>query len=267
MSKDSRLRVVIAHEEETIREAAMDVARGCGYEVVGVTEGDSALALLQSKPLPAALVVDVALPRLLGYELTEYITSTNLSTRVILVASVYSKTAYKRRPSSLHGADDYVEQHHIVDMLGDKLEKLLVGMKKEGHENEMESRTATLSKKEELKQASEKLMGAGSETSVAEQAVNRAKRLARLIVADIALYGGDEMISWLQGWNEESEMPPPPESINQDLEEGRRLLSLRIPSAILNQQDFVADALLDLANRVRRREDGTKNLTLLEALT
>ena len=51
----------------------MDVARECGYEVVGVTEGDSALALLKSKPVPAALVVDVALPRLLGYELTEYV--------------------------------------------------------------------------------------------------------------------------------------------------------------------------------------------------
>ena len=34
---------------------------------------------------------------------------------VVLVASIYNRTGYKRRPTSLYGADDYVEQHHIPD--------------------------------------------------------------------------------------------------------------------------------------------------------
>ena len=44
---------------------------------------------------------------------------------VILIASVFNKTAYKRTPHSLYGADDYVEQHHIPDMLPVKLARLI----------------------------------------------------------------------------------------------------------------------------------------------
>ena len=46
------------------------------------------------------------------------------TTRVVLVASIYNRTGYKRRPTSLYGADDYVEQHHIPDALVGKLERL-----------------------------------------------------------------------------------------------------------------------------------------------
>ncbi len=44
---------------------------------------------------------------------------------MVLVASVYNRTGYKRRPTSLYGADDYVEQHHIPDALVGKLERLI----------------------------------------------------------------------------------------------------------------------------------------------
>ena len=44
---------------------------------------------------------------------------------VVLVASVYRPTGYKRRPTRLYGADDYIEIHHLGDALSVKLRRLL----------------------------------------------------------------------------------------------------------------------------------------------
>ena len=46
-------------------------------------------------------------------------------TGIILIASVFQHTRYKRAPTSLYGADDYVEKHHIRDRLLEKITRLL----------------------------------------------------------------------------------------------------------------------------------------------
>ena len=88
-----------------------------------VGEGRAALAALERRP--AALVLDVALPAVHAYEIVEEVKRRAPDTRVVLVASIYNRTGYKRRPTSLYGADDYVEQHHIPDALLVKLERLI----------------------------------------------------------------------------------------------------------------------------------------------
>ena len=72
---------------------------------------------------PSALVLDVAVGGRLAYEVVEEARK-HASTRVVLIASIYNRTGYKRRPTSLYGADDYVEQHHIPDALVPKLSSI-----------------------------------------------------------------------------------------------------------------------------------------------
>ena len=117
-------RVLVAHESDTIRETVRRLVRDAGYEVEAAGDGESALALVKQHP-PEVMVIDVALPRVLGYEVVDRVRRQGLPTRSILVASVYNRTGYKRRPTSLYGADDYIEQHHIPDQLLMKIAKLL----------------------------------------------------------------------------------------------------------------------------------------------
>ncbi len=232
----------------------MAVTRAAGYEVVGVADGESARVLLNSQPAPAALVVDVALPDVLGYELCEEVNRQQLSTKVILIASVYSKTAYKRRPSSLYGASDYVEQHHIVDQLADKLGHVL----RRGDLGALEvARRRRLSATGEHKAL--KIREAG-EARLAfryknrAEAMERAKGLARLLVADLALYCGEAIESWRAAGGT-GELPA---ELAADVEEGRRLYQLRVPPEIAGERDFFDEALREfLTSGGRVTEDDT----------
>src|SRR5439155_17863949 len=107
--------IIVAHESETIREAIRHLCADAGYAVRTVGDGAAALEMLALRP--AALVLDVALPVVHAYEVVEAVRKETPDTRVVLVASIYNRTGYKRRPTSLYGADDYVEQHHIPDAL------------------------------------------------------------------------------------------------------------------------------------------------------
>jgi CheY-like chemotaxis protein len=176
--------VIVAHEAEAIREAALRIVREAGYRTAAVEDGHGALALLEGGEIPAALIVDVALPGRLGYELCEDIRQRGLSTRVILVASVYSRTAYKRKPTSLYGADDYVEQHHIPDKLGPKLARLVPAPRPQPERDIHDATNLTSVERAEIKT----IRTAGEDRL--EPAHEDLQSIARVIVADVLLYSG-----------------------------------------------------------------------------
>lgn len=236
------LRVLVAHDEQRLRESAMQVARTAGYEVVGVADGDSARILLHSQPVPAALVVDVALPRVAAYELCDEIAREGLPTVVILIASVFSKTAYKRRPTSLYGAHDYVEQHHIVDQLAPKLERAISATPGGPASPIPHGRLSQTAQHRALRiqEAGEARLAFRYRDRA--EGIERAQRLARLIVADVLLYCGDEVAEWrAQGAGGAI-----PTALADDLDEGRRLFELRVPPEIAGDHDFVGEALAEL---------------------
>jgi len=242
------LRVLVAHETDTIRDAALRVVRDAGYEAVGVAEGESARTLLFAKPYPVALVVDVGLPKRLGYELVEDIRERGLPTRVVLVASVYSKTAYKRRPTSLYGADDYVEQHHIFDQLAPKLAKLITSP---GAPHAPEPRDvhgpltpAERAEADRVKSAGERRLA--FRFASREDGIERARRLARLIVADVVLYNGAAVEDGLTNGDLATRIAP-------DLAAGRELFALRVPPELVDEEDYIGAALDEF---VRTREQG-----------
>src|SRR5208337_2285915 len=93
--------VLIAHTSDAMATFVGIVLVKAGFSPIRGSSGAEALRLLTRHRPPAA------------------------DTKVVLLASVYRHTAYKRRPTSLYGAHDYVEQHHVPDLLPTKLCALL----------------------------------------------------------------------------------------------------------------------------------------------
>ncbi|MFH0902381.1 MAG: response regulator [Pseudomonadota bacterium] len=275
LGQGRRALVVVAHELEPIREAALRVAREAGYLAVGLTEGESVRALLAWRPVPPdALLVDVGLPKVLGYELCDEIHSRGLPTKVVLIASVYSKTAYKRRPSTLYGADDYIEQHHIPNQLAAKLARILpapvtapapqpqpqpsppppppedgrpTATCSDGASAPMASPSARHAEVEQIKGASERQTERQFEELCVdgESASERAARLARLIVADVLLYNGAAVDASSSAAELEA-------LLGDDLRAGRELFQSWVPRSIAAQEDFVGAALAAFCSQRRK---------------
>jgi DNA-binding response OmpR family regulator len=224
--------VLVAHDSEPIRGVIGTLLVGAGYSVRAVSDGAACRRALTDAP--SALVLDVGLPDVLAFELIEEARRHAPGLRVILVASVYNRTSYKRRPTSLYGADDYVEQHHIADSLVGKLRALLEGTAApvEQHRDSEEG--------EAVRRAA--IARVDTEIDPNSDAVLRAQRLARLIVADIALYNGDAVTAARMGKGLESLEA----RLRADLEEGRLLFDLRVPADVRASRDFIGEALGDL---------------------
>ncbi len=170
-----RPRVLFAHGRSVIGLAVSRVLAAHGFDVEQVGHADEVHAALARKPEFDALVVDVALPGAPGFELTIPAREAGVEV-VILVASVFRRTSYKRRPLRLYGADDYVEIHHLGDHLPQRLrDHLGLGV------SELPAET--------LRQVFEVLHQAGDQRLAEESP----ESLAGLIVADLLLYHGERM--------------------------------------------------------------------------
>lgn len=172
--------ILFAHERRAVGRAVAHVLEREGFSVHTVTGGQACREALGRRRWDA-LVVDVALPEVPGYELTAEARDGDGESGagvVVLVASVYRRTSYKRRPSRLYGADDYVEIHHLCDDLPAKLRE---------HLRLPDSSPATAAQAE----AREQLRVEGD----ARMRPSDHERLASLIVADMILYNGDALHS------------------------------------------------------------------------
>ncbi|MEM7155158.1 MAG: response regulator [Myxococcota bacterium] len=171
-------RILFAHERRGVARAVERVLVREGFEYEYVAHGDTCRARLAAERWDG-LVVDVALPGVAGYELVELAQTAGPSAGaqvVVLVASVYRRTSYKRRPTRLYGANDYVEIHHLCDSLPRKLyEHLGLPGVPAAETTEAEAREA---------------LRVEGDTRLEELEADHL-RLASLIVADMVLYNGD----------------------------------------------------------------------------
>ncbi len=174
----SRPRILFAHERRGVARAVERVLELEGFDYEHVADG-AVCARRLAEERWAGLVVDVALPTVAGYELVQQARDggpTAGAQVVVLVASVYRRTSYKRQPTRLYGADDYVEIHHLCDSLPRKLyEHLGLPPAPVLEQTEAEAREA-------LRVEGDARM---------EEPEADMRRLAALIVADMVLYNGD----------------------------------------------------------------------------
>ncbi len=271
--------VLVAHESEPVRTMIQGVLSDAGFAVETAADGVSALKKAMDLR-PRAIVLDVGLPGIYGFELCERLKGDEQTKqiKIILLASVYDAGRYKRSPVSLYGADDYIEKHQIADLLPLKVRRLLFPEEyarpdtipprfeqpsaKTGEDAaaSFEFRPDSL-----LREADEPLSNAAApgvqetpaispdslslDSSIFDKreddipglygsepdAVERAKRLARIIVSDIILYNQDAVTEGIKNGTFF-------ELLKEDIEEGRRLYEKRVPESIRLERDYYQEA-------------------------
>ena len=179
----AKQKILVAHERLVIGRAIRQVLVAQGLEAEVVADGDAIARALQLAVWDG-LVVDVGLPGPPVHQLVA-LAKTGVPTpvtAVVLIASVFRRSSYKRRPQQLYGADDYVEVHMLGAELPSKLWRRL-GPDDPGP-NGMVEAEALLTHLQEL---------AGDPANSAPDQAPGAGRLAELLVADAVLYSGDKL--------------------------------------------------------------------------
>ena len=248
----ARDKVLVANANPHFCSAIKDFLSGRGFEVVLAKDGIEALQFLEINMPPHVALVDVALSGMYGFELCDFIKNNERlkHIKVILLASIYDKTRYKRMPTSIYGADDYIEMHHIPDDLVPKINKLLgrdyniprpllkadfeaVVIYEEGLYEKIKDIAA-----QDIKV---KIPEKGGKDSAHEEA----KRLARIIMSDIILYNEEAVESGLRNGNLL-------ELLKADIREGQAYYAKRVPADVRKGTSYLKNAFEELIAKMRK---------------
>jgi predicted Zn finger-like uncharacterized protein len=248
-------KVLIANSDVDICNRVEEILKNEDFEVFKAYDGVDALAIIE-KNRPNVAILDVALPMMYGFEVCEHIKGhfeLKEDVKVILMASIYDKTRYKRNPTSLYGADDFIEIHHLHDDIVPKINRLILSSKpevaaagapaKEAEEAvTREVKPEAPAKKDlEILKAEEKVID-DKDKDVQE----KARRLARIIVSDIALYNRDLVSEGLRNGNLYKLLN---DDIKEGLEHFRKKVSPSVSAeAYLKEafQDFISKRKLEM---------------------
>jgi CheY-like chemotaxis protein len=299
----NRESVLIAVDGEVTRELIRDLLLESGFKPIESLDGRDAMSLLR-RLRPGTALIDVGLSEVLGFQLCEQVKNDPdlAGTVVILVASIYDKSKYKRQPDSLYGAEDYIERHQLQDKLIQKIKKYLVQREEKapghahpsartkpplgsasppkgrqdvsqdrpaaasrggpheidigresfggGHEKGQSAPSRSLAdvpssgpfRAETTKEPQPSKKPAAAESTPEHEA---AKRLARIIIADIALYNKKEVEEGVQNGTFL-------DLLREQLAEGRRHYDSRVSREIRDVRDYFGDAIEDFIQKKKR---------------
>ncbi len=259
---EKRIKVLVANESSMFCSTVEKVLSGEPFDVFARNDGRSALSAIEEM-MPDVALIDVALPGMYGFEVCEAVRKNpaTASVKIILIAAIYDKTRYKREPNSLYGADDYIEKHNIPDMLAAKIYRLFSGGKSpekvdsDGADGEESGQAVTRElsgrEKEELESTRkairhDEVLESGAAALVRDDEAHfKARRLARIIVSDIALYN-EELVE--EGVRNDSFY----KLLEDDVREGRALYEKRIPEDVRNVTSYLEDAFEELISRKKQ---------------
>jgi predicted Zn finger-like uncharacterized protein len=284
--------VLVAHDSDVVRNMVAELLIDAGFRVETAADGVEALKRATEKK-PQGMVLDVGLPGIYGFELCERLKgdpATRLI-KIVLLSSVYDMRRYKRTPTNLYGADDYIEKHHIPDFLLTKLRKLIfpgqpgreTSAIRETTQHDLpemsrpparEFESSLLSPQNQAPMERSSLDSVPSSSSSLKttsmeapdlaaifpeslsldasifqkeecdiprvdeadpEAVEKARRFARIIVSDVALYNQEAVIEGLRNGTFY-------ELLKADVNEGRDLYEGRVPAVIKAKKDYYQEA-------------------------
>jgi two-component system, OmpR family, response regulator MprA len=115
-------RVLVAEDDRSVRESLVRALRLEGYDVTAVTDGEQALAQVESDP-PDLIVLDIMMPNLDGLTVCRRLRSRRVATPVLMLTARYEVSD---RVTGLDaGADDYVVKPFALDELSARMRALL----------------------------------------------------------------------------------------------------------------------------------------------
>ncbi len=116
------MRILLVEDEESIREALKLNLELDGYEVVAASNGKKGLDLFQGQHFDL-LLLDVMLPDVDGFTITEQVRLTNSEIPILLLTA--KDMAQDRVTGLKKGADDYVTKPFNLEELLLRIQKLL----------------------------------------------------------------------------------------------------------------------------------------------
>jgi predicted Zn finger-like uncharacterized protein len=256
--------VLMAHESPAFCATVSRVLANEQIELTAYNDGRVAYDAIRENR-PDVVLLDVALPSMYGFEICEEIRKDEAfaQIKIILIASIYDKTRYKRNPQSLYGADDYIEKHHIPDDLAAKIFRLVSGQKPcdivpaspaadstatidtpvvSGQELDAQEETR---RDLQMVEQQDTAPAAEFEPGGLTEAHLNARKLARIIASDIALYNQAKVEEGVR--NGTFFM-----LLSDDISEGLRLFAQRVSPDILNDEPYLNNAFKELILKVEK---------------
>jgi len=263
-----RINVLVANESPAFCSAIRKVLASEPFDVVAYNDGREAMTAIEVER-PPIVILDVALPSMYGFEICETVRRNPAldAVKLILVASIYDKTKYKRSPQSLYGADAYIEKHHIPDSLAALIYRLVGGQRpmdrlidvpsapaglvhgvtapqSDGDRQAEEAARNNLRREEERETSAAACMPVSGAGDVLPEFHVKARRLARIIVSDILLYNQAKAEEGIRNGTFF-------DLLKDDIQEGRSLYARRVPQEILHSASYLDEAFDQLIARKR----------------
>jgi len=119
--------LLLADADETFLNKLGEELVEAGYLVWYARDGESAWNFIREKK-PKAAIVEVMLPGLFGFEVCEKVKADpelSQAVKLVLIGSVFEKNRFRRAPTTLYGADAYVDKYHNGKAVLKKVEIVL----------------------------------------------------------------------------------------------------------------------------------------------
>ena len=255
----------VADPDEARGKASAEAIRSWGLLPHVVLDGVEAMLAIQ-RMLPAAVVLDAALPKMFGFQVCEVVKRNESlrQTRVVLVGAIHQQDRYRRDPSDLYGADVYIEQPDLPDGLKAIFEEagMPIGDAAEPPPSPAPAAPSeqSVASPQPLDQQQtpvapeppspieeprvEESTGGDEDPEVTAER-ERAQRLARIAVSEMLLYSPEKFEGAVAAGTLEQVM-------DLESQEARALLRQRISEEVRAETDFVLDEL----NRVAAERGG-----------
>jgi CheY-like chemotaxis protein len=103
-------KALVADIQRDFRNQVVQILHSQKFHLYVVEDGEAALAVAREHN-PTLLLVNPYLPKLMGTELIQVLRrERNAPSTVILLGAIHNRKRYRRRPESLYGADDYLDE-------------------------------------------------------------------------------------------------------------------------------------------------------------
>lgn len=114
-------KVVVADIQRDFRNLLVGMLQHLGLHLYVVEDGAEALQVVH-KTAPVLLLVNPYLPKVMGTDLIERLRKDKKAPKsIILLGAIHNHRRYRRRPESLYGADDYLDEGAPEEVILGKL--------------------------------------------------------------------------------------------------------------------------------------------------
>jgi predicted Zn finger-like uncharacterized protein len=242
---DPEKRVLIAHPEVEAGKAVADALVGWGLAPLLVHDGVEAMLQIQ-RTLPRVVVLDAALPKMFGFQICE-IMKRNEQLRaipVVLIGAIHDQDRYRRPPEELYGADAYIERHQLPDALAEHFARFGIRTAAASPPAMPAPRPAAPPPAPAPIRAPSTAPAAAPAAAAAPPAaspeIEKANRLARIIVSDVILYNPEKFEAAVRAGNVV-------QALSAELEEGYSLFASRVDARLCDPREFLQRELVRVA--------------------